>query len=104
MKQSGSYSALQSFGYGLAIVATTIISFAAAAANFLLIWAAPLAFATHPDDLMRIMIFWVFMIGPPVAFVLSLYLLIKYFFRQRYSRKKTPKPNICLMASKTSFP
>ena len=26
------------------------------------------------------MIFWVFMIGPPVAFVLSLYLLIKYFF------------------------
>ena len=80
MKQSGSYSALQSFGYGLAIVATTIISFAAAAANFLLIWAAPLAFATHPDDLMRIMIFWVFMIGPPVAFVLSLYLLIKYFF------------------------
>ena len=71
MKQSGSYSALQSFGYGLAIVATTIISFAAAAANFLLIWAAPLAFATHPDDLMRIMIFWVFMIGPPVAFVLG---------------------------------
>ena len=104
MKQSGSYSALQSFGYGLAIVATTLISFAAAAANFLLIWIAPLAFAADPDDLMRIMIFWVFMIGPPIAFVLSLYLLIKYFFRQRYSRKKTPKPNICFMASKTSFP
>ena len=74
MKQSGSYSALQSFGYGLAIVATTLISFAAAAANFLLIWIAPLAFAADPDDLMRIMIFWVFMIGPPIAFALSLYL------------------------------
>lgn len=80
MKQSGSYSALQSFGYGLAIVATTLISFAATAANFLLIWIAPLAFAADPDDIMRIMIFWVFMIGPPIAFVLSLYLLIKYFF------------------------
>ena len=80
MKQSGSYSALQSFGYGLAIVATTLISFAATAANFLLIWIAPLAFAADSDDLMRIMIFWVFMIGPPIAFVLSLYLLIKYFF------------------------
>ncbi|MBH5328423.1 hypothetical protein H9Q10_01890 [Eikenella sp. S3360] len=79
MKQSGAYSALRSFGYGLAIVAVIIVSFAAAVANFLLIWVVPLAFAADPDDFMLIMIFWVFMIGPLVAFAVSLYLVIKFF-------------------------
>ncbi|WP_156503503.1 hypothetical protein [Eikenella longinqua] len=51
MKQSGSYSDLQSFGYGLAIVAVTIVSIAAVVANFIFTWhilAALLDTATAP--------------------------------------------------------
>ena len=78
MKQSGSYSALQSFGYGLAIVAVIIVSVATVVANFIFTWYILAALSVEASNQNDAMV-WIFLIAPPAALITTLLLLFKLF-------------------------
>ena len=78
MKQSGFYSALQSFGYGLAIVAVIIVSVATVVANFIFTWYILAALSVEASNQNDAMV-WIFLIAPPAALITTLLLLFKLF-------------------------
>ena len=78
MKQSGFYSALQSFGYGLAIVAVIIVSVATVVANFIFTWYILAALSVEASNQNDAMV-WIFLIAPPAALITTLLFLFKLF-------------------------